>query len=176
MPTGVYKRTKPIWNKGIKIPANERFLKFFDISTKQNCWEWKGSRHKFGYGYFYDGKKITTGHRFSYLYYKGNIPKGLYVCHKCDNPSCVNPSHLFLGTIQDNLRDMYIKGRDVHVVGEKNGKSKLTVNIIKIIRKLNRSHKFSNRHIARMFGVGHSCINNIVNGKTWKKQRSKNKN
>ena len=76
------------------------------------CWEWQGSKNNDGYGHF----KIHGGHitasRIAYQLINGDIPDGLQVLHKCDNPSCVNPSHLFVGTVQDNMNDMIMKGRN----------------------------------------------------------------
>lgn len=87
----------------------DRFHALVDKSG--DCWEWTGNKNMLGYGMiWYDGKNIRA-HRVSYLIFNGDLSDNLFVCHKCDNPSCVNPSHLFLGTSKDNMRDMIKKGR-----------------------------------------------------------------
>jgi hypothetical protein len=85
-----------------------RFFKFF---KKENCWLWQGSISLSGYGRFYFRQKAHLAHRASYLLFKGEIPSGLDVCHKCDIRNCVNPEHLFLGTRSDNMRDCVNKKR-----------------------------------------------------------------
>lgn len=78
------------------------------------CWIWTGTRDKAGYGKINRAGKNYRAHRFFYSFFKGEIPKGLLVCHSCDVPSCVNPDHLWVGTHSDNQNDAYKKGRKVH--------------------------------------------------------------
>jgi hypothetical protein len=81
------------------------------IEKTDTCWLWTGAQIPKGYGMFWYGGKLGYAHRYSYLVYKGIIPKELHVCHTCDNPSCVNPEHLWLGTNLDNRLDSKTKGR-----------------------------------------------------------------
>lgn len=99
--------------KGVAAPAPERFNQFFS-RTDTGCWEWTGGLFKhFPYGKFNAGNQRTVyAHRFSYELHKGEIPEGMQVLHECDNPRCVRPDHLFLGTQLDNMRDMIAKGRN----------------------------------------------------------------
>jgi len=89
----------------------EEFLPEFkkNIIENNNCWEWMGRKAR-GYGVLW-AQKMIKAHRFSYLFYKGQIPKNKIVCHSCDNPSCVNPNHLWLGTHKENAEDRDKKGR-----------------------------------------------------------------
>jgi hypothetical protein len=76
------------------------------------CWNWTGGKVNFGYAAFFVNGKPVRGHRFSYELKYGKIPRGFFACHRCDNPSCVNPDHVFLGTQADNIADCISKGRN----------------------------------------------------------------
>lgn len=86
-------------------------------NAPNGCWEWTGYTNNRGYGSLHFQGKAHRSHRFSYQLHYGVDPKDLYVCHKCDNPSCVNPKHLFLGSQTDNMQDKIIKGRDINTLG-----------------------------------------------------------
>lgn len=99
-----------------KIPQEIRFYDKFIAGKSNECWEWKGAINNVGYGMFRENNdKMVTAHRKSYELHKGEIPKGMCICHSCDNPKCVNPDHLWLGTIKDNIDDMIRKGRNKFV-------------------------------------------------------------
>lgn len=137
---------------------------------QDQCWEWTAATSKDGYGLFWDNK-AAKAHRVSYELHKGEIPKGMCVCHSCDNPGCVNPAHLWLGTVADNNADMAEKGRAKSGYsgggppGEKHGRSKLAEAQVKEIRR--RYPRVNQRELAALFGVSRSQIGRIVNGEHW---------
>lgn len=102
----------------------------------------------------------------SYKFFVGPIPDGMEVLHKCDNPQCVNPDHLFLGSQKDNMDDMNRKGRGAK--GDKNGRRKLNSNEVAEIRSLYAAGKLYQYQIAEKFGVKQSVVSEIVNGKIWR--------
>lgn len=121
-----------------------------------------------GYGY----RRITNKgvnvyiHRFVYEQMFGQIPEGLLIRHKCDNPACINPEHLETGTQTDNMHDMYNRGRHPVPKGEEKCNSKLTDEEVKDIKELLKVK--SQRELAGIYGVSRWCIRAIKNGKTWK--------
>jgi len=141
-----------------------RFMSYVTITD--SCWIWIGAKNKRGYGLFsFRNKKSITTHRVSYILYRGEIPEGKLICHTCDNPSCINPQHLWAGTTQQNTRDMVIKGRSLR--GEKQNGAKLTEQDVIKIRKLNKEGIQQNK-IAEMFNVFAGHINNIIKRRVWK--------
>lgn len=153
----------------MKNETLERFWRKVDRKQKNDCWNWIGSKIRTGYGQFKSNKKIVLAHRFSWELHFGKIPQNKpCVLHHCDNPKCVNPRHLFLGTQADNVEDMINKGRDnkARQKGEDNANHKLTVSQIKEIRSL--KGKLTQKEIAKMFNVYHTTIEKIHNNKTWK--------
>ena len=149
-----------------RINPNERFLKFID-KQESGCWIWKGIKNKQGYGKFNaPHNHQIRAHRYSWEMVNGPILNGLNVCHKCDNPSCVNPDHLFLGTTSENLIDASNKGRITH--GEKHPSSKLNSLKVKEIRNLYSQEGRSLSWLAIQFDVTPQSIFAIVNRKTWR--------
>jgi len=119
-----------------KIPIEQRFWQKVDKSAGKNrCWIWSGAKDKNGYGRITKEKYVKTyrAHVFSYELHNNQIPKGMLVCHSCDNPPCVNPKHLWIGTVRDNNHDKMKKGRCVSFSGEKNPMVKLTDKKVKKI-------------------------------------------
>lgn len=133
------------------------------------CWEWQGARNRNGYGTLMVRRQKWLAHRLSWNIAHGTAaPSDKVVCHRCDNPACVNPGHLWLGTQAENLRDMIEKGRGKYVVprnnvGARNPMSKLSDDQVREIRKLAGS--MSQREIGRLFGVGQDQISRIISGK-----------
>jgi len=151
------------------LSLQECFWSKVDKRGTDDCWEWQGSINSRGYGTISVNSKTKRAHRVSWELTHGPIPEGLCVCHRCDNPICVNPSHLFLGTHTDNMRDMIQKGRDIHDVGprgEKNGQCKLTKQDVHTIRCFLRA-KYIQREIAEAYRVSRGTINAIATGRNW---------
>jgi len=128
------------------------------------CWNWTAGLRTGGYGQMRFCGKSLGAHKASYLLFKGRVPVGLVVCHKCDNPKCVNPSHLFLGSPQDNSSDMVDKGRSTK--GESHGNAKLSDVEVAGILAL-RSGGESLTKIAEKYQVSKKTILNISQGKSW---------
>lgn len=131
------------------------------------------SKTTFGYGKVRLDGKDRTAHRVSYELTYGAIPKGMCVLHKCDNPSCVNPEHLFLGTSQDNMDDMVRKGRQGdrgkhgnHARGDSHGRARLTLEQVEKLRELHKKgERFAS--LARMVGLPYSTVEQAIKGISW---------
>lgn len=158
-----------------RIDESELMQIFLDRTYPEpntGCWLWGGQYNDGGYGVFKLVAfpfKTKLAHRCSYFLHYGPFDHDkLKVCHKCDNPACVNPEHLFIGTQQDNVIDMYTKGRSPRIGprGESAPHAKLTEKKVAKIRSL--KGKKNQYEIAEMFGVAQSSISFIMSGKTWK--------
>ncbi len=126
---------------------------------------WEGAHSSVGYGKLWDGEIVELAHRVSYRLHKGDIPDGLYVCHKCDNRACVNPDHLFLGTATDNMQDMISKGRG-YTPREAN--SKLTKAQVDEIRAMPKKLPFGAlTDIAARYGLSVGGFHKVRVGLRW---------
>ena len=150
-----------------KIDPVKRFWDKVNILSKDECWEWTASLSKKGYGQFWYKGKLIKAHRFSWeLYNKRKLPKGKQSLHNCDNPTCVNPKHLYCGTNQDNSNDRIARNKRDYYGGLT---TKLYSGEIWLIKKLNipkgnkNRHLFSSYFIAKMFKVNKSMIIRIWN-------------
>jgi hypothetical protein len=132
------------------------------------CWTWNGGKDRAGYGVFTPvrGTGHIAAHRYAYELEHGAIPEGAYICHTCDNPSCVNPSHLFAGTQADNARDAFEKGRTAR--GAKSGHARLTDAQVLEIRHRYERGGISQQALADEYGVTQTNIGLIVRRKNWK--------
>ena len=142
----------------------EAFWSRVDVGDEDACWNWKGPKTDRAYGVYapLPGVLLRT-HRVAYALHNGNIDDALMVCHRCDNPSCCNPKHLFLGTGSDNMRDMVAKGRNKPIKGEKNHYAKLNAEQARAIYLDPRT----NREIAEAYGVASSLASLIRCRKIW---------
>jgi hypothetical protein len=137
-----------------------------DIKTDNECWNWTAYKLNNEYGRFWFRGKLFRANRVAWILTYGEIPDGLFVLHKCDNRSCVNPGHLFLGTAQDNTDDMIQKNRALKAVGEKVCHAKLTTQQIHEIWHLKSA--MTQAAIAKLYNIHPSQINCIFKHKTWK--------
>ncbi len=149
-----------------------RFAQYVDRAATSECWLFTGARVCRGYGKFtvYSGDPTVAprqmpAHRYAWEKEHGSIPDGMCVLHRCDNPPCVNPSHLFLGTRAENSADMVAKGRQAR--GERHWNAKLTEDDVAEIRRRVASGE-RQRTLARAFGVSNALVCLIVNGRKWK--------
>lgn len=145
------------------MSALDRFETKFLPEPMSGCWLWEASLRPNGYGRFGMGGAGNTeyAHRASWRLYRGEIPTGMCVLHRCDNPACVNPDHLFLGTQGDNSQDKWAKGRGVK--GEKASWSKLTEEDVRAIR----ADKRSLAQVAADFDISFQNVGLIKQRKTW---------
>ena len=151
---------------GPRRPLEQRFWEKVNRSS-DGCWEWIGGVVQgTGYGIFRIGRKVERSHRVSWELANGPIPNGLFVCHRCDNRICVNPSHLFLGTHSDNMADMASKGRSPN--GESHKDAKLSRDGVLCVRALWETGKLTKKAISELFCVDPSTISRVLSGGQWR--------
>ena len=162
-------------SSGMRVSTGNLLVKRFwaKVRKTSKCWEWTGAMKRkhdplHRYGKMYIRQKDCLAHRISWQLNRGPIPKGMSVLHKCDNPPCVRPSHLWIGTMAQNCTDRAKKGRNNHVCGENHTWSKLKESDILKIRKLYSSGLFTHEAIAAKYSVHRRTIGNIVNRLIWK--------
>jgi hypothetical protein len=153
-------------------PVTERFWRYVEKS-EDGCWLWTGARTYGGYGVINSGGrggKLVRASRLSYEIHHGSFDPALAVCHTCDNPPCVNPAHLFLGTAKDNTADMVRKGRASggSPPGEQHPRAKLTFAKAAEIRRIYAAGGIGMGRLAVQYGVSKRTVLNIVQGKAWK--------
>jgi len=150
--------------------AEKAFRGHTKPGPRSECWPWTGNNDSRGYGLVRVQRRLWRAHRVSWILHHGPIPEGLFVLHACDNPTCVNPSHLMLGTARANAMDAARKGRmkGATVVGEQNGRAKLCEEDVRAMRD-NPGRRYCD--IAREFGISLSTAWNAKNGKTWRHLR-----
>ncbi|MDO9580401.1 MAG: HNH endonuclease signature motif containing protein [Bacteroidales bacterium] len=185
---------------GEQFPLDDIAARFWPkVKQTDGCWLWLGAKDSDGYGSIKIGNhRGTHAHRIAYALKVGHIPTGLSVLHSCDNPSCVRPDHLFLGTQLDNVNDMAKKGRDhkamgdrnasrlypekrlrgerhpfrlhpdLHARGERAANAKLKEGQVIEIRRSWEARELSQHALARKYGVTLATVNSIVLGKTWR--------
>lgn len=152
---------------------DEKHLKQRVRITPKGCWEWTGARNAYLYGKLVLNKKLWAAHRLSYTIFYGYIPKRMWVLHSCDNPPCINPNHLSLGTPKMNTEQSILRGRwvgfsDKFPRGETHHHRKLTYNDVEFIREIFQAGALRQREIAKIFHVSQPTVSAIVLNKTWK--------
>jgi hypothetical protein len=146
--------------------VTRRFWAKVLVDAPDRCWNWIGKKCGAGYGGLWGGEKQLGAHRVSFLLHKGEIPNGMVVQHDCDNPSCVNPAHLTLGTHKTNSDDKIVKGRwkPSGTCGEQINNARLTEGDVRLIR----TRGGTLAAVATEFGVSQGTIWNIRTGRTWR--------
>ena len=151
-----------------------QFWQKLQYNLKTDCWEFPTKKKTARYGHLTVNYKNWLAHRYAYFLEHGEILDGMYVCHKCDNPDCCNPAHLFLGTPSDNAKDCIAKGRSRpdllganHPKGEAHPLTNLTEEQVLQIREMGASGLYTQREIGQLFGIARPTVSGILNRRRW---------
>jgi hypothetical protein len=147
-----------------------RFWSYVDRRGAEECWPWVGTKDAHGYGIYSVRHRLYKAHRAAYYFNHGEIDAKLVCCHRCDNPTCVNPAHLWLGTQRQNTQDRDAKGRTRtgRLCGENNHGTKLTPENVLWIRGNYKPNELSTRKLAAMFSVSQTKIRQVLARECWK--------
>lgn len=137
-----------------------------EVTKPDQCWPWRGRKDAAGYGLFTTGGVGHMAHRVAYFIAFSKDPESMQVCHECDNPTCCNPGHFFLGTIADNMADRTAKGRTAS--GEGNGNCRLTEVKVYQLRSLYESGFYGVTQLGNLFGISRYTARRIIQRKAWK--------
>lgn len=153
-----------------KEEISKIILENIKINLKTGCWEFQKIKKRKNYGEIHYKGRVFKAHRLSYMlkHNNFNIPSTTKICHICDNPTCLNPDHLFAGTQRENIYDMEAKGRSNHVKGIENGNSKLNEKQVIKIRNEYSLRKISQQKLGEKYGTSSSMVGEIVRGNFWK--------
>jgi len=154
---------------GPRVPVDQRFWSKVDRKGPDECWPWSACVDTGGYGLFQVNDRAAKAHRYAWEITNGPIPEGegfhgTCVCHRCDNPPCCNPEHLFLGTNAENMADRNSKGRQARLRGESAGGAKITADIALDIR----TSSLSGIELAAKYGISRTNVSAIKTGRIWK--------
>lgn len=190
------RKRNPLVKTDFSEEDQKRFWMKVKMKSQNDCWTWTAGRNGSGYGAFKANGGQHAAHRVSYELSFGKIQEGLFICHRCDNPVCVNPRHLFVGTHKDNMKDMSTKGRSAsgerHISrlhperlargdrhgshlhpervprGERNGNAKMTSEKVRQIREALLIEGVVQKEIAKQFGVSAHAVSKLNRNKSWK--------
>lgn len=159
---------RPAVRSGGPLSRAALFWRHVDLGNVSACWPWNGARYKAGYGRIRRGKVQRAAHREAFAIAFGqDVPANLAVCHRCDNPPCCNPAHLFVGTIADNNHDRHAKGRDGRMLGEQHPRAKLLASDVVEMRRMRAAGAIF-KEIGARFGVTTQAAYLAVSGKSWR--------
>lgn len=147
------------------LSVEQRLQQRIAYEPNSGCWLWMGRMDRNGYGVMINRGRLLWAHRAAWQVWRGEIPDGMRICHRCDTPACINPDHHFLGTQRDNIRDASRKGR--MACGERQGNAKLKSADVIAIRELAAQGVYQ-RKIAAQFGITQPAVSEIVSRRKWR--------